>query len=236
MIAPKTLWTVPVVLALALAAPALAQDDIFPSQALPQAIAAAPEFELSPEDATHPMIRLTPDKSEIVRLDAEARSIIVGNPVHLNVLMDNTTTLILSPQAPGATHFTVLDQNGRIIMQRHVIVASPKERYVRIRRSCANAGGGGCAQTSVYFCPDMCHEIAVPVAGGAPAGGLMGALLGGGGATNSIAAGAMAGGAEQLMNQLGQSFEQSAGTAGAATGGGSGGNNGQSQNNGADND
>ncbi|MBK7361953.1 MAG: hypothetical protein IPJ01_06550 [Micavibrio sp.] len=42
-------------------------------------------------------------------------------------------------------------------MQRHVIVASPKEKYVRIRKSCASSKG--CQPTQVYYCPDMCHEI-----------------------------------------------------------------------------
>lgn len=45
-------------------------------------------------------------------------------------------------------------------MQRHVIVASPQEKYVRIRRSCAS-GEDGCQATSMFYCPDMCHEVQV---------------------------------------------------------------------------
>ncbi|NCC21508.1 MAG: hypothetical protein EOM26_03490 [Alphaproteobacteria bacterium] len=109
---------------------------------------------------THPPLRLTPDKSELVRLNADAASIIVGNPAHANVLLDSTRLLVVVPRTPGATHFTVLDAQGQVIMQRHVIVASPKERYIRLRRTCS-MGGENCAQTSVYYCPDMCHEIAL---------------------------------------------------------------------------
>lgn len=188
---------------------ALAQDenvvngDLFPPQAMAAATQATPE--LSPEDATHPPVRLTPDKSEIIRLDREARSIIVGNPAHLSVLMDSTKTLILVPQAPGATYFSVLDKSGKTIMQRHVIVASPKEDYVRVRRSCANAPAGTCQGTSVYYCPDMCHQIQISDDSAGQGGGLLGALLGGGSGSPLPNFGDMMGG---TGNALGQQLQE----------------------------
>ncbi len=108
---------------------------------------------------THPALKLTPDKSELVRLEGHAASIIIGNPNHLSILADSSQTLVLVPKAPGATHFTILDKNGAVIMQRHVIVASPKEKYMRVRRSCAGSDDESCQNTSVFYCPDMCHEI-----------------------------------------------------------------------------
>lgn len=118
----------------------------------------------SDEDTAYPPIRLTPDKSELLRLKREAHSVIIGNPVHLNILMDSQKRLILVPREPGATYFTVLDDAGAILMQRHVIVAAPKEDYIRVRRTCMNMEEStGCQATRVYYCPDMCHEIAVGV-------------------------------------------------------------------------
>ena len=108
---------------------------------------------------THPAIKLTPDKSELIRLDTAASSIIIGNPNHLSILADTSKTLVLVPRAVGATHFTVLDFDGNILMKRHVIVGSPKENYLRIRRSCVGSTGNDCQSTSVFYCPDMCHEI-----------------------------------------------------------------------------
>ncbi len=108
---------------------------------------------------THPILRITPDKSELVNLDAEAASVIVGNPNHISVLLDTPEVLVVVPRKEGASHFTVMGKDGSILMQRHVIVASPKENYVRIRRSCSNSSGKSCKETSVYFCPDMCHEV-----------------------------------------------------------------------------
>lgn len=115
-------------------------------------------------DDTHPPMRLTPDKSEIVRLEENAVSIIVGNPDHLGVLMDDARLLILVPRQPGATYLTVLNKDGQVIMQRHVIVSVANRDYIRIRRSCGSAGsqtGGAsaCQETSVYYCKGMCHEV-----------------------------------------------------------------------------
>ncbi|MGH1378834.1 MAG: pilus assembly protein N-terminal domain-containing protein [Alphaproteobacteria bacterium] len=107
---------------------------------------------------THPIVRLTPDKSELIRLDAAATSIIIGNPEHISVIADSAKLIVVIPKLPGATHFTVLGKNGQIIMQRHVIVASPKKDYLRVKRTCVGSDES-CEDTSVFYCPDMCHEI-----------------------------------------------------------------------------
>lgn len=118
-------------------------------------------------DITHPPLRLTPDKSMIIELGDAAGSIIVGNPAHLNILADSAKRLIIVPRAQGASFFTVLDKNGGVLMQRHVIVGSTSgadKKYVRVRRTCAG-GSNNCQQTSVYYCPDMCHEISTEQSG-----------------------------------------------------------------------
>lgn len=118
-------------------------------------------------DITHPPLRMTPDKSTIIELNEAAGSIIVGNPAHLNIMADSATRLIAVPRAQGASFFTVLGKEGNVIMQRHVIVGStagPDNKYMRVRRVCAG-GSANCQQTSVYYCPDMCHEISVEQTG-----------------------------------------------------------------------
>lgn len=116
-----------------------------------------PEY-VEPVGDTHPALYLTPDKSDIIRLDRPAASIIVGNEAHVNVLIDTPYTLLAVPRMPGASYFTVLDQHSRIIMQRHVVVGAA-EQYVRVRRSCRGASSG-CETTSVFYCPEgMCHQV-----------------------------------------------------------------------------
>ncbi len=119
------------------------------------------EVDLNAFQDTHGPLKLTPDKSELIRLPEKAGSIIIGNPDHLSILADSAKTLVLVPKLPGATSVTVLNMEGKLLLQRHVIVSSPKEKYVRIRKSCAS-GTEGCEATSVYYCPDMCHKVTVP--------------------------------------------------------------------------
>lgn len=148
---------------LILSAPALAQQGNGGSASPPVDVLSATSLpaDAAPYDnqPTHPAINLTPDKSELVRLDRDAGTVIVGNPLHLSVLMDSEKGVVLVGKAPGATYFTVLDDSGNVIMQRHVIVAAPKEHYIRVRRSCAGTDKGNCQETSVFYCPDMCHNV-----------------------------------------------------------------------------
>lgn len=46
-------------------------------------------------------------------------------------------------------------------MQRHAIIASPKQDYIRVRSSCG-AEATDCQETRVFYCPDICHEVNVP--------------------------------------------------------------------------
>ncbi len=109
-------------------------------------------------EVTHPILRLSQDKSEMITLSDEAASVIVGNPNHVSVLLDTPTTLVVVPRTAGASHFTVIGKDGSTLMQRHVIVGGPKDKYVRIRRSC-DAADRNCQATRTYFCPDVCHEV-----------------------------------------------------------------------------
>ncbi len=124
--------------------------------------AVSPKTSNTFHDNTHPVLKITPDKSEMITLADEAASVIVGNPNHISVLLDTPTTLVVVPRNIGASHFSVIGKNGDVLMQRHVIVGvaptASDEQYVRIRRSCA-ADDRDCQPTSVYFCPDMCHEV-----------------------------------------------------------------------------
>lgn len=120
---------------------------------------------INPDNPTHPTLEITPDKSEIVRLDADAASVIVGNPATISVLAENSKTLVIVPKTPGATYLAVLDNQGNVIMQRHVIVAKPQGKYIRIRKTCS-PGDRSCQSTAVFYCPDMCHEINMNTGGG----------------------------------------------------------------------
>ena len=111
--------------------------------------------------ADAPTLRVGMDKSELVRLPEDAASIIVGNPVHASVLMDTPRLLVVVPKAPGATHFSVLNDQGAVILQRHVIVGAPQNDYIRVRKSMCGENAKDCASIETFYCPreGMCHEI-----------------------------------------------------------------------------
>lgn len=112
-----------------------------------------------PGEETHPPLRLTPDKSEILVMGENVGRVIIGNETHLNILMDTTKRLVIVPRVPGATYFTLLGENGKVLMQRYAIIAAPEEKYVRIRQPCT--GKGQCMPLRMFYCPDMCHEISL---------------------------------------------------------------------------
>jgi hypothetical protein len=108
----------------------------------------------APDDA----IRLTPDRTRILRLDQDAASVIVTNPAHASVVMDNPRLLVVMPREPGTTSFTVLDREGKTILERNVIVTGAQQKYVRVRRMCAE-GDSSCTSSAYYYCPDGCYEV-----------------------------------------------------------------------------
>lgn len=119
-------------------------------------------------EETHPAINLTLEKSELLHIEEEIGSIIIGSTSHMNILADSAHTIVVVPRKPGASHFTILDKKGKVLMQRHVIVAAPKEDYLRIKRVCR---GDECENTSVYYCPDTCHDIDIPAQAEESSGG-----------------------------------------------------------------
>ncbi len=123
----------------------------------------APELPALPADAKEEApLHISPDKPEIIHLDRDAVNVLVGSEETLRAVPDTNRTLILIPKKPGATFVKVTDADGKIILQRHVIVGVPEgaSKYIRIRRACAN-DDKNCKQFSVYYCPDMCHEVNV---------------------------------------------------------------------------
>ena len=109
------------------------------------------------------------DGPALIRLEKDAASVIVGNPVHATALLDSQRMLLITPGQPGVTALTVLDEDGEVILNRKVLVNAPKSKYVRVSRVCAASELENCRQVSMYYCPNGCHEIAIPgqdVAGG----------------------------------------------------------------------
>jgi hypothetical protein len=108
-------------------------------------------------------IRLTPDKTRVLRLEEDAASVVVTNPRHAAVVLDSARLLVIMPREPGTTAFTVLDRSGRTILERNIIVTGAQQKYIRVRKSCSG-NDANCAPSSYFYCPDGCYEV-TPVDG-----------------------------------------------------------------------
>jgi hypothetical protein len=116
-------------------------------------------------------LRLTMDQNRLVHLDQDAASVIVANPGHVTVSLDNPRLLIVTPHEAGATSMIVLDADGKTILEQDIIVSNMQPKYVRIKRMCAG-GDSSCVEKSYTYCPDGdgCYEVTpVPANQGAAA-------------------------------------------------------------------
>lgn len=120
-------------------------------------------------------LEVSPDGPRIVQLREDAASVIVGNPAHASVVMDNPRMLIINAGIPGMTRLTVLGRNGNVILSENIIVNGASNGFVRVRNACIN-GGDNCQPTRMFYCEagDACHNVIVnepSVSGGGSAGG-----------------------------------------------------------------
>lgn len=137
------------------------------------AVAPAQATRSTPRDA----MKLTPDRTEVIRLESDAASVIVTNPAHAQVMLETPRLMLVMPRAPGTTSVFALDAEGEVILQRDIIVSATAKPYIRIRKACSS-DDAACASNSYYYCPDGCYEVTtvpatdqaqVPEVAGAPA-------------------------------------------------------------------
>jgi hypothetical protein len=149
--------------------------------------------------ADNDAIRITPDRTHVIRLDQDAASVIVANPQHAAIVLDSPRLLVVMPREPGSTTFTVLNTKGETLMEKSIIVASTaKPGYVRVRRICG-AQDATCQSSAYYYCPDGCYEV--KTVGGTDAVSQQPDMAGGAGAP---AAGVDV---QQMQEQLNENME-----------------------------
>jgi len=94
------------------------------------------------------------DKAEILRLDAPASIIVVGNPMVADVTVENPTLLFLTGLAPGETNLVIFDNLGDPVAQYDVVVVGEAGRHVTVRRNVD--------VLTTFSCEPRCIEVANP--------------------------------------------------------------------------
>ncbi len=85
------------------------------------------------------MIPITLDQATILRLEAPATSLVIGNPAIADAIVQDGKTLVITGKGYGSTNLIGLDTNGRQLFERQLVVRAPEQTLVTIYRGTAGA-------------------------------------------------------------------------------------------------
>ncbi len=95
---------------------------VLTASSIPSALAASRDVEVLIDQAT------------MLRLERAAAEIVVGNPSIADVAVQSGKVLVLTGKSFGETNLIVLDAQGKIIINRRVVVQEPRGGYVTVYR------------------------------------------------------------------------------------------------------
>lgn len=75
--------------------------------------------------------------AKVVKLQADATSIVIGNPLFVDITIQDSKTLILTGKSFGTTNLIVLDEKGQEIINNDIIVEVYENNLLRIYRRAA---------------------------------------------------------------------------------------------------
>jgi len=87
------------------------------------------------------------DQATLVRLDRPAAEIVVGNPSIADVSVQSGKVLVVTGKSFGETNLIVMDADGKVVVNRQLIVQEPRTGFVTMYR-------GGARQT--LHCAPYC--------------------------------------------------------------------------------
>lgn len=93
------------------------------------------------------------DEAKLVRLDADAAQIIVGNPAIADVSVQNTRLLVVTGKSYGTTNLIVLDRQGREILNARLGVREADRRQVTLYK--------GTTRQSLHCAPDCQRMLSI---------------------------------------------------------------------------
>jgi Pilus formation protein N terminal region len=72
------------------------------------------------------------DQAMMLRLERSAAEVVVGNPSIADVAIQDSKVLVLTGKSFGETNLIVLDAQGKVIINRRLVVAEPQSGYVTV--------------------------------------------------------------------------------------------------------
>ncbi|ODS01674.1 hypothetical protein AUC69_05275 [Methyloceanibacter superfactus] len=96
--------------------------------------------------AAGPEVVVMVDEATMLRLERSAAEIVVGNPSIADVSVQSGKVLVLTGKSFGQTNLIVLDAQGKVIINRRVVVQEPSGGYVTVYR--------GSSRQTLHCAPD----------------------------------------------------------------------------------
>lgn len=115
------------------------------------------------------------DGARILKLDAAASDIIIGNPNIADVTVQTPNRLVIIGKAPGVTRLIVMS-DGAVTMDTQVVVTA---KNASAQVSVFAPDGGNVTETE-FACGDRCSVVEETKRSGGAGGGSAGASSGGG--------------------------------------------------------
>lgn len=85
-------------------------------------------------NATSRDIEVLMDQAMMVRLERPAAEIVIGNPSIADVSVQSSNTLVLTGKSFGETNLIVTDRDGKVLVNRRVVVQEPDGGFVTVYR------------------------------------------------------------------------------------------------------
>lgn len=83
-------------------------------------------------DAASRNIEVLMDQATMLRLERPAAEIVVGNPSIADISIQNSKVLVLTGKSFGETNLIVIDADGKVMVNRRVVVEEPRGGYVTV--------------------------------------------------------------------------------------------------------
>jgi hypothetical protein len=84
--------------------------------------------------ANRPIVDVMIDQATLVRLERPAAEIVVGNPSIADVSVQSGKVLVVTGKSFGETNLIVMDADGKVFINRRLVVQEPRTGFVTVYR------------------------------------------------------------------------------------------------------
>lgn len=107
-----------------------------------------------------PTLSVPIDQSTRIALPAGTRDVMIGNPAIADVSVVDSRNAVVLGKGYGVTNLLVIDQLGRTVLERQIVVSAPAAGRVSVIRG---------AKVEDYACAGGCERTGAAAGGDAPA-------------------------------------------------------------------